>query len=141
MTGTDGDPDLQVGFELTQPHDVRVRLEPRAEQQDGEPASHEGLATVPLADTADDRRRHRLRDGPHEVDDPAGELLVARAHVVDVRAADRLAVRPLELLCEATEEPDGLGQRIDRPGVDEDEGARGRWRPATELDRGHPAKA
>ena len=74
------------------------------------------------------------------VDDPGCELLVARPHLVDVRAADRLAVRPLELPGESGEELDGPGQGIDRPRIDEDEPARQIRIPRPEVDGDHPPR-
>src|SRR5262245_13922439 len=113
MPGTNGDPDLQIRLDLEQPERVGIRLEPGPDQQHRDLAARERVAAVPLTDAANDRRRNSLAGDGDVLDDPACELVVSRAHVVDVLTARRLSVRPLELLREPAKELDRLRQRVD----------------------------
>ena len=77
----------------------------------------------------------------HQFGDPAGQLLVTGAHVLDPETTDLLAARALQLLGGGVEELHGLRQRVDRARVDENESARQRRVSRPELDRDHPAEA
>src|SRR6476659_1843066 len=87
MPGTDGDPDLEVGLDLEQPERVGLQPEPGPDQQNRDLAAREKLASVPLADPANDCCCHGLARSAHVLDDPPYELVVSCAHVVDVLAA------------------------------------------------------
>ena len=69
---------------LSRQHRVCVRPELRAEQQHRNLAAREGIVPVRTHPVApNDRRSDRLRDGAHEVDDPARQLVGPCAHVMD----------------------------------------------------------
>ena len=97
--------------------------------------------SVPGGHATNHVSRDRQRNGTHQLDDPTREPFVSGSHIPNVGAPEILAAWAGEHLRERAEELDCLGERVDRPGIDENESARDRRVLSSELDGDHPAEA
>ena len=143
VAGADGHADVEIGLEREQPCSS-------LSSSGGERRSSSGTSQRASAATPFQAAMPRIT---------AAATLNGTAHIVstidcrspgpavvptvglDPGAAHGFASGAVELRREPFEDRDGLGERVDRSGIDGNNGLWNRWVPGCELDRDHPSQA